>query len=394
MSNVIPLRDPRQPVAPLQDHLAPVFAQFPLEVVDAQGVFLHTPDGRKVLDLYGGHAVAALGYNHPRWVEALTNQARQLCFQSNAVPLDVRRRAAAKLAKFCGLGLDTIFFVNSGAEANENALKLAFKMTGGTEVIAVEGSFHGRTAAAGAVTWGADKKWYGFPGKPFDVKFIKPTEVDKLAALVNDKTAAVIVEPVQGVAGALDLPKEFLQALRTRCSENGSILIFDEVQCGVGRTGYPFAANMYGITPDIITTAKALGAGFPVSAVLVADHVAEYMKIDSLGTTFGAGPMACAVVEAVIDIIEEENLLENVRERSAEIREKCVVGPVIGTQGAGFLLGLRTQRPAKDVQAELLKLDILTGTSGDPNIVRILAPYVLGSEHVEMLAEALKRIGK
>ncbi|HEY6641657.1 aspartate aminotransferase family protein [Povalibacter sp.] len=394
MSNVIPLREPKAPLAPLKDHLAPVFAHFPLEVVDAQGVYLHTPDGRKVLDLYGGHAVAALGYNHPRWVEALTQQARQLCFQSNAVPLDVRRRAATKLANFCGLGLDTIFFVNSGAEANENALKLAFKMTGGTEVIAVEGSFHGRTAAAGAVTWGAEKKWYGFPNKPFDVTFIKPTDAGKLATLVNDKTAAVIVEPVQGVAGALDLPPEFLQALRTRCSENGSILIFDEVQCGVGRTGYPFAANMYGITPDIITTAKALGAGFPVSAVLVADHVAQYMKLDSLGTTFGAGPMACAVVEAVIDIIESEKLLENVRARSAEIREKCMVGPVIGAQGAGLLLGLRTSRPAKDVQAELLKLDILTGTSGDPNVVRILAPYVLESAHVDQLAEALNRIGK
>jgi acetylornithine/N-succinyldiaminopimelate aminotransferase len=394
MSNVIQLREPKAPLAPLQDHLAPVFAQFPLEVVDAQGVYLHTPDGRKVLDLYGGHAVAALGYNHPRWVEALSKQARQLCFQSNAVPLDVRRRAATKLANFCGLGLDTIFFVNSGAEANENALKLAFKMTGGTEVIAVEGSFHGRTAAAGAVTWGAEKKWYGFPNKPFDVKFIKTSDVSKLSSLINDKTAAVIVEPVQGVAGAVDLPQEFLQALRTRCSENGSILIFDEVQCGVGRTGYPFAANMYGVTPDIITTAKALGAGFPVSAVLVADHVAEYMKIDSLGTTFGAGPMACAVVEAVIDIIESENLLENVRERSAEIREKCVVGPVTATQGAGLLLGLRTTRPAKDVQAELLKLDILTGTSGDPNVVRILAPFVLESQHVDQLSDALKKIGK
>ncbi|HKE96733.1 MAG TPA: aminotransferase class III-fold pyridoxal phosphate-dependent enzyme, partial [Povalibacter sp.] len=225
MSNVVPLRAPRQPESPLRDHLAPVFAQFPLEVVDAEGVYLHTPDGRKVLDLYGGHAVAALGYNHPRWVEALTAQARKLCFQSNAVPLDVRRRAAAKLANFCGLGLDTIFFVNSGAEANENALKLAFKMTNGTEVVAVEGSFHGRTAAAGAVTWGAEKKWYGFPGKPFDVKFIKPSEAYRLATLINDRTAAVIVEPVQGVAGAVDLPKEFLQALRTRCSENGSILI-------------------------------------------------------------------------------------------------------------------------------------------------------------------------
>ena len=374
--------------APL-DHLAPVYAQFPLQITDARGVFLHKPDGGKVLDLYGGHAVAALGYGHPRWLEALNSQAQSLCFQSNAVALDVRRRAATRLAKFCGLGLDTVFFVNSGAEANENALKLAFKMTGGTQVLAVEGSFHGRTAAAGAVTWGADKKWYGFPRKPFDVTFIKPSDADKLGTLINDQTAAVIVEPVQGVAGAVDMPKEFLQALRFRCSENGTVLIFDEVQCGFGRTGYPFAANLYEVTPDIITTAKALGGGFPVSAMLVADHVAPYLKMDSLGTTFGGGPMACAIVEAVIDIIESEGLLKNVQQRSAEIRETCVVGPVVGTQGAGLLLGLRTSRPAKDVQAELLKLDILTGTSGDPNVLRILAPFVLESQHVDLLRRAL-----
>jgi acetylornithine/succinyldiaminopimelate/putrescine aminotransferase len=378
----------------MPDHLAPVFAQFPLEVLDAKGVYLHTPGGRKVLDLYGGHAVAALGYGHPRWVEALTSQARALCFQSNAVPLDVRRRAATKLARFCGLGLDTIFFVNSGAEANENALKLACKMTGGTQVIAVEGGFHGRTAASGAVTWGAQQKWFGFPQKPFDVAFIKPTDIDRLGTLINDQTAAVIVEPVQGVAGAVDMPKEFLEALRFRCSENGSILIFDEVQCGVGRTGYPFAANMYGVTPDIITTAKALGAGFPVSAMLAADHVAAYMKTDTLGTTFGGGPMACAIVEAVIDIIESEDLLANVRARSAEIRENCVVGPIVATQGAGLLLGLRTSRPAKDVQAELLEQDILTGTSADPHVVRILAPFVLASEHVGQLRAALLRIAR
>lgn len=378
----------------LPDHLAPVFAQFPLEVVDAEGVYLHTPGGRRVLDLYGGHAVAALGYGHPRWLEALTVQARQLCFQSNAVPLDVRRRAATKLAQFCGLGLETIFFVNSGAEANENALKLACKMTGGTHVVAVEGSFHGRTAAAGAVTWGAEKKWYGFPEKPFDVTFIKPTDIAKLGTFINDQTAAVIVEPIQGVAGAVDMPQEFLEALRFRCSENGSILIFDEVQCGVGRTGYPFAANMYGVTPDIITTAKALGAGFPVSAMLLADHVAAYLKTDALGTTFGGGPMACAVVEAVIDIIESENLLENVRQRSAQIRQTCVVGPVVATQGAGLLLGLRTTRPAKDVQTELLRAGILTGTSADPHVLRILAPFTLQSEHVEQLRDALMKIAK
>jgi acetylornithine/succinyldiaminopimelate/putrescine aminotransferase len=378
----------------LPDHLAPVFAQFNIEVVDAKGVYLHTPGGRRILDLYGGHAVAALGYGHPRWVEALTEQARSLCFQSNAVPMDVRRRAATRLTGFAGLGLETVFFVNSGAEANENALKLACKMTGGTEIVAVEGSFHGRTAAAGAVTWGAEKKWYGFPQKPFDVRFIKPSDADRLGTLISDNTAAVIVEPVQGVAGAVDMPKEFLEALRFRCSENGSILIFDEVQCGVGRTGFPFAANMYGVTPDILTTAKALGAGFPVSAMMVADHVASYLKVDALGTTFGGGPMACAVVEAVIDIIESETLLENVRQRSKEIRDTCVVGPVVGTQGAGLLLGLRTSRPAKDIQAELLRMGILTGTSADPNVLRILAPFVLESEHVAQLRDALSQLAK
>jgi len=388
--NVVPLR----PKTEEPDHLAHVYAQFPLEVVDGEGVFLNTPDGRKVMDLYGGHAVACVGYGHPRWVDALTKQAKALAFQSNAVPLNVRTRAATKLANFCGLGLNTVFFVNSGAEANENALKMALKITEAREVVAVEGSFHGRTAAAGAVTWGAKLKWYGFPQAPFDVKFLPRGNVHAVQDMITDQTGAVIVEPIQGVAGACDMPKEFLQAIRHRCSETGTILIFDEVQCGVGRTGYPFAANMYGITPDIITTAKALGAGFPVSAVLMADHVASNLKMDDLGTTFGGGPMACAMVEAVLDIIEEENLLENVRERSAEIREKCIVGPVTSIQGAGLLLGLRTVRPAKEIQAELLKRNILTGTSGDPHVVRILAPFVLKSEHVDALRAALIDIGK
>ncbi len=379
-------------IVPPPDHLAPVYAQYPLEIVDAKGVYLHTRNGRQVLDLYGGHAVAALGYGHPRWLAALTAQAAALAFQSNAVPLDVRARAATRLATFCGLGLDTVFFVNSGAEANENALKLALRITGRPEVLAVEGSFHGRTAAAGAVTWGAQKKWYGFPKAPFEVRFLPRDDLEVVAKAVTSRTAAVIVEPVQGVAGAFDLSREFLEGLRLQCTRHGALLIFDEVQCGVGRTGYPFAANLYRVTPDMITTAKALGAGFPVSALLLADHVAAHLHTDDLGTTFGGGPMACAVVETVIDVIESEHLLENVRQRSVELRERCIVGPVIGTQGAGLLLGLRTSRPARDVQAELLRQDILTGTSADPHVVRVLAPYVLESAHVEQLREALSRL--
>ena len=370
-------------------HLAPVYAQWPLDIVGAEGVHLRTRDGRQILDLYGGHAVAALGYSHPRWHAALEQQARALLFQSNAVPLDVRARAATRLTRFAGLGLDTAFFVNTGAEANENALKLALKITGRRKVVAIEGSFHGRTAAAGAVTWGAAKKWYGFPQMPFDVEFIPRGDLEAIARIVGTDTAAVIAEPVQGVAGAVDLGQEFLAALRARCTETCAMLILDEVQCGMGRTGFPFAANLHGIAPDMLTTAKALGAGFPCAALLMANHVAAHLKTDDLGTTFGGGPMACALVETVVDIIESEGLLANVRKLSQQVRETCVVGPVVATQGAGFLLGLRTRRPAKDVQRELLEHGILTGTSGDPNVVRILAPYVLDESHVAQLREAL-----
>ncbi|HVN43244.1 MAG TPA: aminotransferase class III-fold pyridoxal phosphate-dependent enzyme, partial [Steroidobacteraceae bacterium] len=259
------------------NHLAPVYAQWPIEVVGAEGVYLQTRDGRRILDLYGGHAVAALGYSHPRLLSALEAQARTLIFQSNAVPLAVRERAATRLTRFAGLGLNTTFFVSTGAEANENALKLALKSTRRRKVVAVEGSFHGRTAAAGAVTWGAAQKWYGFPQAPFDVQFIPRGDLAAVERVVDTNTAAVIVEPVQGVAGAVDLGAPFLGALRRRASEVCALLIFDEVQCGMGRTGFPFAANMYGVVPDMITTAKALGAGFPCAALLMADHVAAHL---------------------------------------------------------------------------------------------------------------------
>jgi acetylornithine/succinyldiaminopimelate/putrescine aminotransferase len=377
----------------LHDHLAPVFAQYALPVTRAEGVWLYTSDGRHVLDLYGGHAVAALGYGHPGWTRALTAQAQALNFQSNAVPLEVRVRAAERLVRFSGLDFQSVFFVNSGAEANENALKMAFTVTGRSEVVALEHSFHGRTAAAGALTWGAAAKWYGFPRAPFDVKFIPRRDVAAIAAAVTTATAAVIVEPVQGVGGAFDIGAEYLAALRRRCDEVGAVLIFDEVQCGMGRTGHPFAANLYGVMPDMITTAKALGNGFPCAALLMAPRIAAAVKLDALGTTFGGGPMACAAIEATIDALEKEQLLANVRRVGALIRERCIVGPVSGHQGAGFLTGLICTRPAKEVHAALLAHNILTGTSGDAKVLRLLPPFILQPEHVELLRSALLEIG-
>ena len=374
---------------PTHDYLARVFAQYPIEIVAAEGVWLRNSKGERILDLYGGHAVASLGYAHPGWTRALAQQAQDCNFQTNAVHMQVRVRAAEKLVKFSKLDLASVFFVNSGAEANENALKLAFRMTSRSHVAAVEGAFHGRTAAAGAVTWGAKEKWYGFPRAPFDVSFIPRRDLAAISQHVTDQTAAVIVEPVQGLAGAVDLGAPFLAALRQRCDEVGAILIFDEVQCGVGRTGQPFAANLYGVMPDMITTAKALGNGFPCAALLASARVSATLQVDLLGTTFGGGPMACAAMEAVLDAIEAEDLLARVRRVSEYIRESCIVGPVTAHQGAGFLCGLRTTRPAKAIHAELLEGGILTGTASDPNVLRLLPAFILEEEHVDMLRDAL-----
>ena len=392
MSSAATLPSSVPPPAPasLPDHLARVFARYPIDVVSAEGVWLRGSKGQRVLDLYGGHAVAGLGYAHPGWTRALAEQARLCQFQTNAVGMDVRLRAAARLVRFAGLGLESVFLVSTGAEANENALKMAFNMTHRTHVAAIEGSFHGRTAAAGAVTWGAAAKWYGFPRAPFDVSFIPRRDIAAIERHVTERTAAVIVEPIQGLAGAFDLGTPFLEALRRRCDATGALLIFDEVQCGIGRTGHPFAAHLYGVTPDMITTAKALGNGFPCAALLMSAKVAAAVKLDALGTTFGGGPLACAAIEAVIEAIESERLLERVRRVSAYLRETCIVGPVSGHQGAGFLAGLRTTRPAKEIQAALLERGILIGTSSDPNVLRLLAPYILEEQHVDLLRDALR----
>jgi acetylornithine/N-succinyldiaminopimelate aminotransferase len=377
---------------PADEYLAPVFAQYPLEVASAHGVWLTNTRGERVLDLYGGHAVAALGYGHPAWTAALARQAQLCQFQSNAVAMAVRARAAARLVHFAQRPDARVFFVNSGAEANENALKIALRLTARRHVAAIEGAFHGRTAAAGAVTWGAQGKWYGFPRAPFNVSFLPRGDAAALRARVTRRTAAVIVEPVQGLAGAVDLGADFLAALRRRCDEVGALLIFDEVQCGMGRTGQPFAANLHSVVPDLLTTAKALGNGFPCAALLMSARLSAQLPVESLGTTFGGGPMACAAIEAVLEALESQKLLARVRHLGALIRESCRVGPVCGLQGAGLLIGLRTTRPAKEVQAELLECGILAGTSSDPQVLRLLPPFVLEDEHVELLRDALREL--
>jgi acetylornithine/succinyldiaminopimelate/putrescine aminotransferase len=355
----------------------PVYGQLPFVPEHASGCEIITGDGRRILDLYGGHAVAALGYGHPRLVAA--------------VALDIRARAAEKLVSVAPASLERVFFVNSGAEANENALRMACSVTQRGKVLAITHGFHGRTAAAGAVTWKSDK-WYGFPQKPFEVDFIPRNDCAAAEAMIGPDVAAVIVEPVQGVAGAFDLSAEFLHALRDSTHRHGALLIADEVQSGMGRCGHYFAVQAYDVEPDLLTSAKSLGGGVPCAAVLSRSDIAERFGPGDLGTTFGGGPLAAAAIDAVIDTIEDESLLANVRERETQIRDCCVTGPVVRIQGKGLLLGLVCDRPAAEVRNALLDQDILTGTSADPQVLRILAPLVISNEHVDHLARALASV--
>jgi acetylornithine/succinyldiaminopimelate/putrescine aminotransferase len=384
----IPATDPRPREAATT---LPVYGQLPFVPESASGCEILASDGRRILDLYGGHAVAALGYGHPALVNAISEQSAQLLFQSNAVALEVRASAAEKLTTIAPNDLSRAFFVNSGAEANENALRMACVVTGRKKVLAITHGFHGRTAAAGAVTWNS-QKWYGFPRQPFDVDFIPRDDCDAARTMIGPDVAAVIFEPVQGIAGAYDLSRDFIAALRDGTQQHSALLIADEVQSGMGRSGHYFAVQAHNIEPDILTTAKALGGGIPCGAVLCNESIATRFGPGTLGTTFGGGPVAAAAINAVIDTIETEQLLDNVRKREEQIREQCVTGPVKRIQGMGLLLGLVCDRPATEVRDALLEHDVLTGTSSDPEVLRILAPLVLESEHVDRLAQKLESI--
>lgn len=369
-----------------------VYGQLPFVPMEASGCVLVTSDGQRILDLWGGHAVVALGHGHPNLVQSICDQSERMIFQSNVVALDIRAAAAEKLVAIAPGNLSKAFFVNSGAEANENALKIAFMSTRRKKILALTHGFHGRTAAAGAVTWNSAKSWYGFPTTPFEVDFIPRNDVAAAESMIDDGIAAVIFEPVQGVAGAFDLSAEFVTALRDSTHKSGALLIADEVQCGMGRTGHYFAIEAYHTEPDLLTVAKGLGGGIPCGALLCGENLSKQVGPGDLGSTFGGGPIASAAIIAVIETIESEDLLENVRKREAEIRRRCVTGPVQSVQGRGLLLGLVCERPATEIRDTLLAHDILTGTSADPSVLRLLPPLVLHSEHVTRLASALSNL--
>jgi len=288
----------------------PVYAQLDIEPVGGEGPYLHTADGRRILDFYGGHAVAALGYGHPRLVEAIAGQAQRLSFQSNLLPLSLRARACEALARFAPPGLDRVFLVNSGAEANENALKIAFSATGRSRVVALEGAFHGRTAAAAAVTWGSEH-WYGFPRKPFDVTFVPRERPEALVEAVDRDTAAVILEVIQGEGGVHPARPAYLRFARDLCTARGALLILDEVQTGFGRTGRLFACEHSGVVPDIMALAKSIGGGlYPNAAVLYADRppLTEFVELpaDSPHKGLCYSQPICGAIKGALEMVPSD----------------------------------------------------------------------------------------
>lgn len=364
------------------------YKRIPLHVREGHGSFITTTSGERLLDLYGGHATSLVGYGHPALRDALVQQFDELSFQSNATHVAVREAALHALTTYAAPGLTHAFFVNSGAEANENALRLALRATGRSKVVALQGAFHGRTAAAAAVTWNSGR-WYGFPAPPFDVQFVPHDDPDALTHAIDDTVAAVIMEPVQGVAGARRISAAVLAAIEKARSAHGFVWISDEVQCGLGRSGSLSALSGFGHRPDVQTLGKGIAGGYPCAALLVSDALAAAITPGDLGTTFGGAPMACALVAAVAKLVVDEDLASRANTAFAFIQEHGVAGPVEKVHGAGLLVGLKCRRSASDVAAELRQRGLLVGTSADPHVARIMPPLNIEFSDLSRLVEAL-----
>jgi len=308
------------------------------------------------------------------------------------LPHPNREELAGAIARLSPDPLERVFFCNSGAEANENALLIARKLTGRQRIVSLAGGWHGRSVATLAVTDG-EKYEAGArrAGMPLSVK-VPFDDAAALAAAVDDGVAAVIIEPVQGMSGARDCAPAFLAAARRICSERGAMLIFDEVQCGVGRCGAFTAAESFGVVPDLLTMAKGLGSGLPIAATVTTGEIAGHLRIGDLGSTFGGGPVPTAAALATIGVIEREGLIENAMAVGAQLREGALALGVPAVQGRGLLLGLRLGRPAAPVQAALFERRILTGTATDPEVLRLIPPLSFSAHEADLVLAALGEV--
>jgi acetylornithine/N-succinyldiaminopimelate aminotransferase len=369
------------------------YKKMPIAAERGEGVWIYTSDGDRYLDLYGGHAVAGTGHCHPHVVQAIRAQAERLLFYSNLVYSNPRARAAEKLVSIAPASLIKAFLCNSGTEANENAMRMARMATGREQIITFTGGFHGRTADAISATFLGKYREIGKPNVPGHLQ-AEFGNIGSVRAIADETVAAIMLEPIQSMAGVRTAEPGFFRALRELCDERGIMLIYDEVQTGVGRTGEWFFAGSTagdGVVPDVVTLAKALGSGIPVGACLVTEQIAARIKENDLGTTFGGGMIAMAAVTATLEAIETDRMLENVKSVEAYLRERLgEVEQVVAVHGRGFLLGIEFVDKAAPVHQKLLEQKIITGTSSDPKVLRLLPPLNLQTAEVDLFIKALK----
>jgi len=375
-----------------------VYSRWGIELISGSGCYVTDSEGRRYLDLYGGHAVASTGHCHPKVVEAIKDQCDKILFYSNMVDFRVRRELAARLTEMVP-GAASAFFVNSGAEANEAALALARMITGRRKIVAFADGFHGRTLGVlSACGMEKHRARTVIDGRPMvaDVELVPFGSTEALEEALSTEVAAVIGEPVQGLAGALDPPDGFWTSAVELTHAAGAMFIFDEVQTGVGRLGSFTGASKYGVTLDMVTLAKGLGSGFPISAVLVSEEISGKVKPGDLGTTFGGGPLACAAALATLEVVVGEGLVQNAASCELFLREQLHDLPgVRRVQGAGLLLGIVLEGKAGPVIGELRNRGLLVGSAFDERVIRLTPPLIVTHRELEQfvgeLAEVLKK---
>ena len=375
------------------------YNRFPVVFEKGEGVYLYDDEGKKYLDFASGIAVCGLGYGNKKLTDALKHQVDSLMHTSNLYYNTTCGKAASALRK--ASGMDKVFFTNSGTEAIEGVLKAARKYawkkgTGRYEFIAMENSFHGRSIGAVSVT-GTES--YRTPFEPLigGVKFAEFNNLDSVKALVSDKTCAIILEPIQGEGGINLATPEFIEGIRKLCDEEGILLILDEIQCGMARSGEMFAWQKYGVKPDLMAMAKGIGSGVPVGAFAMTDAVAEFsLEPGDHGSTYGGNPLACAAVAATLEVYEEENLVANVNEMGAYLREQLEAlqkecEGLLEIRGTGLIQGIKVAKPAGEVSNLALKEGLVL-ISAKGNVMRIVPPVVIEKKHVDEFIAILKKI--
>lgn len=381
-----------------EQQLFQLYNRFPLVLDHGEGVYLYDTDGKKYLDFAAGIAVMSLGYQNKELEESLTEQIKKLCHTSNLFYHENGGAAAEALNRVSGM--DHVFFTNSGTEAIEGALKTArkyaaLKGNGRFEIIAMEDSFHGRSMGALSVTGTAAYRESFEPLIP-GVRFARFNDLDSVKANITDKTCAILLEPLQGEGGIHPATQEFMEGIRALCDEQDILMIYDEIQCGMGRTGSMFAWQEYGVRPDILTMAKAIGNGIPVGAFAVTEQVAAHsMKPGDHGTTYGGNPLACMAVKKVVEIFEKEKIVEHVRKIAPYLTKRLdefveEMDCVTERRGKGLIQGIVVKKPAGEVINRAIEEGLLI-ISAKGNVLRFVPPLIIEKEHIDEMIEKLKR---